>query len=42
MFQAGPLRLAVEPLLAREVGDVFIEARQDGLAIRSEHYGAGC
>jgi len=42
VLEAGSLRLMVDPHLAAEVGDIWIEANGDGLAIRSENYGAGC
>jgi len=32
----------VDPHLSAEVGDIFIETAGDGLAIRSQNYGAGC
>jgi hypothetical protein len=42
VLSAGPLRVMVDPHLAAEVGDIFIEAAGDGLGIRSANYGAGC
>lgn len=42
MLDAGALRLMVDPHLSAEVGDIWIEAAEDGLTLRSENYGAGC
>ena len=42
MLEAGLLRVMVDPHLAAEVGDIWIEASGDGLALRSANYGAGC
>lgn len=42
MLAAGLLRVMVDPHLSAEVGDIWIEAAADGLALRSENYGGGC
>jgi hypothetical protein len=42
VLEAGGLRVMVDPHLSAEVGDIWIEAAADGLALRSANYGAGC